>query len=46
MSEDIKAWRETFEIMSNKALMLHPKKAEAARREGKKSDFIPWEKAR
>jgi hypothetical protein len=44
IAEDIETWKETFEIMSDKTLMNQIKNAEKARLEGKKSDFIPWEK--
>jgi hypothetical protein len=46
IAEDIEAWRETFEIMSNKTLMSQIRKAEAARRTGRITDFIPWEKVK
>ncbi len=44
IAEDIEAWKETFEIMADKNLMRQISNAEKARIEGKKSDFIPWEK--
>jgi hypothetical protein len=46
IADDIEAWKETFEIMADKTLMKQIKKAERARMEGKKSDFIPWEKVK
>jgi len=44
ISEDIEAWKETFEIMADRTLMRQIINAEKARKEGKESDFIPWEK--
>ena len=46
IAEDIDAWRETFEILSNPALMAQIRKAEKARLEGKRSEFIRWEKVK
>ncbi len=46
IAEDIEAWKETFEIMADKSLMRQIKNAEKARKEGRKSDFIPWEKVK
>jgi hypothetical protein len=46
IAEDIEAWKETFEIMADKTLMRQIRNAEKARMEGKKSDFIPWEKVK
>ena len=46
IAEDIEAWKETFEIMADRKLMRQITNAEKARIEGKKSDFIPWEKIR
>ena len=46
IADDIEAWKETFEIMSDKTLMRQIRNAERARIEGKKSDFIPWEKVK
>jgi len=42
----MEAWRETFAIMADKDLMKQITKAEKARRESRKSDFIPWEKVK
>lgn len=44
IAEDIEAWRETFRILSDKTLIRQIMNAEKACREGRKSDFIPWEK--
>jgi hypothetical protein len=46
IAEDISEWRETFEIMSDRGLMHQIRAADKSRREGKKSDFIPWEKVK
>jgi len=46
ITEDIEAWRETFEIISNKTLMRQIRGASKARPEGRESDFIPWEKVK
>ena len=46
IAEDIEAWKETFEIMADKSLMRQIENAEKARKEEKKSDFIPWEKVK
>jgi len=46
IAEDIEAWKETFEIMADKTLMRQIRNAERARLEGKKSDFISWEKVK
>ncbi len=46
IAEDIDAWRETFEILSNPVLMAQIRKAEKARLEGKRSEFIRWEKVK
>jgi len=46
IADDIEAWKETFEIMADKVLMRQIRNAERARIEGKKSDFIPWEKVK
>jgi hypothetical protein len=46
IAEDIEAWKETFEILSDKTLMRQITRAEKARAEGRKSDFIPWEQVR
>lgn len=44
IAEDIEAWRETFEIMSDKSLMDQIIKAEKARIKVREADFIEWEK--
>lgn len=44
IADDIESWKETFEIMADKSLMRQIRNAEKARLEGRKSDFIPWEK--
>ena len=46
IAENIEAWKETFEIMADKSLMRQIENAEKARKEEKKSDFIPWEKVK
>ncbi len=46
IAEDIEAWKETFEILSDKTLMRQITRAERARAEGRDSDFIPWEQVR
>lgn len=46
IAEDIEAWKETFEIMADKSLMRQIENAEKARKDGRKSDFIPWEKVK
>ncbi len=46
IAEDMTEWRETFEILSNTELMRQIKSADRSRKEGKKSDFIPWDKVR
>ncbi len=44
IAEDIEVWKETFEILFDKNLMKQITAAENARREGKNSEYIPWEK--
>lgn len=46
IAEDIEAWKETFEILADKALMKQIVGAEGARRRKKASDYIPWEKVK
>lgn len=46
IAEDIEAWKDTFEIMADKTLMRQIMSAEKARIEGRKTDFIPWEKVK
>ncbi|MBI4684788.1 MAG: hypothetical protein HY755_06275 [Nitrospirae bacterium] len=46
IAEDIEAWEETFKIMADKSLMGQIEKAEKARIEGRKTDFISWEKVK
>ena len=46
IAEDIEAWKETFDILSDKAMMKQIRRAEMARAEGKKSYYIPWEKVK
>jgi len=46
IAEDIEVWKETFEIMADETLMKQIRNAEKARTEGRKSDFIPWEKVK
>lgn len=44
IAEDIEAWRDTFEILADPKLMSQIRKAEKARLEEKRSEFIPWDK--
>ena len=46
IAEDIEAWKETFEIMADKSLMRQIENAEKTRKDGRKADFIPWEKVK
>ena len=46
IAEDIEAWKDTFEIMADKTLMRQIMSAGKARIEGRKTDFIPWEKVK
>jgi arginase family enzyme len=46
IAEDIEAWKETFEILTDKALMRQITAAENARKERKSSEYIPWEKVK
>jgi hypothetical protein len=46
IAEDIEAWRDTFEILADPKLMAQIRKAEKARLEGKRSEFVSWEKVR
>lgn len=42
ITEDLTAWKETFEIMANKKLMTQIKRADADWVSGKKGSYIPW----
>ena len=44
IAEDMTEWRETFEILSDRELMRQVRAADKSRREGQKSDFLPWER--
>ncbi len=46
ISEDISEWRETFAILSDGGLMRQIRAADKSRKEGKKSEFIPWDEVR
>lgn len=46
IAEDIEAWKETFDILSDKTMMKQIRRAEMARAEGEKFDYIPWEKVK
>lgn len=46
IAEDIEAWRDTFEILADPKLMAQIRKAEKARLEGKRSEFISWDKVK
>ncbi len=46
ISEDIEAWRETFEILADKNLMKQIQNAETARMNKSKTAFIPWEQVK
>jgi hypothetical protein len=44
IAEDMGAWKDTLEILADKTLMKQILGAENARKAGKKSDFVSWEK--
>jgi hypothetical protein len=46
IAEDVEAWKNTFAVMADKTLMRQIKSAEKSRIEGKKADYIPWDKVR
>jgi hypothetical protein len=43
MTEDIEAWRETFEIMADKKLMRQIKQADLDWASGAKDSYVPWD---
>ena len=43
ITEDMEAWRETFEIMADKKLMKQIKKADLDWASGAKGSYVPWE---
>ena len=42
IAEDVDIWRETFEIMADKKLIGHVRKADLDRAAGKKGAFVAW----
>jgi hypothetical protein len=44
IAEDITAWKETFEIMTNKKLMSQIRQADADWQSGKKGAYILWDR--
>ena len=42
IAEDLEAWRETFEIMADKKLMVQIKQADTDWKTGKKEAYVPW----
>jgi hypothetical protein len=43
ISEDMEAWRETFDIMADNKLMAEIRRADLDKAAGKKSDFGAWD---
>jgi hypothetical protein len=43
ISEDMEAWRETFEIMADSELMGQIRQADLERAAGKKGAFVAWD---
>ena len=43
IAEDLEAWRETFEIMSDKKLMVQVKQADTDWKTGEKEAYVPWD---
>ena len=43
IAEDLSAWKETFEIMSNKKLMTQIKQADADWETGKMENYTSWD---
>lgn len=43
ISEDIEAWKETFEIMGDKKLIRKIKKADDDWQKGKKDAYLSWD---
>jgi hypothetical protein len=43
IAEDMEVWRETIEIMTDKKLMGHIRKAVLDRAVGKKGAFVAWD---
>lgn len=46
ITEDIEAWKDTFEILADRRLMKQIIRAEKARLNGIDSDYVPWEKVK
>ena len=46
IAEDIEAWRDTLDILSNKQLMAQVRKSDNAMQQGKLSEFVLWEKVK
>ena len=44
IAEDITAWKETFEIMTNKKLMSQIRHADADWQSGKQGAYISWDR--
>ena len=43
IAEDVKAWRETLEIMADKKLMKQIKQADADWLSGEKTSYVAWD---
>ena len=43
ITEDMEAWRETFEIMADKKLMRQIKQADLDWASGGKGSYVPWD---
>ncbi len=43
IAEDISAWKETFEIMTNKKLISQIRQADADWQSGKQGTYISWD---
>jgi len=43
ITEDMEAWRETFEIMADKKLMRQIKQADLDWASGTKGSYVPWD---
>jgi len=43
ITEDMEAWRETFEIMANPKLMAQIRQADLDKAAGKKDAFVSWD---
>ncbi len=46
IAEDIETWKETFEIMADKRLMMKIKKADADWQAGKKDAYVSWDEVK